>query len=483
MGVGIDISEKVKSQEELAQSEERYRTIIEQASDAIFISDLTGHYLDVNSNGIKLSGYSKEELLNLTIYDLMPVNDMEKNPPKLDEIIAGNVTVNERLFKAKDGSLKEVEISAKLLSDGRFIGIVRDITTRKKTQEALRISEEKYRLLFNQNPMPMWMISLPERKFLDVNSAAIDFYGYSKEEFLGMTAYDIRPSEQIQKLKEFDSKYSSNGIIHAGVWEHQKKDATIVKVNIITHNIFYEGKEARLVLANDVTQKITAEEALKKSHEELRQLATHLEKVRETERTNIAREIHDELGQQLTGLKMDISWLNRKLKNQDEDVQVKINETIQLIDTTVKTVRRIATELRPSILDDLGLLAAMEWQSEEFEKRSEISCVFSSNVLEAKVNPDLATGIFRIYQECLTNVLRHSEATRVTSFLQIKDHILVLTITDNGIGFVEKEIADKKTLGLLGMKERTNLLGGTYEITSRPGKGTSVLIIVPLRDH
>lgn len=483
MGVGIDISEKVKSQEELAQSEERYRTIIEQASDAIFISDLTGHYLDVNSNGIKLSGYSKEELLNLTIYDLMPVNDMEKNPPKLDEILAGNVTVNERLFKARDGSLKEVEISAKLLSDGRFIGIVRDITTRKKTQEALRISEEKYRLLFNQNPMPMWMVSLPDRKFLDVNSAAIDFYGYSKEEFLEMTAYDIRPKNQIQKFQEFNLKYSSNGISHAGVWEHRKKDATIVKVNIITHNIFYEGKDARLVLANDVTQKITAEEALKKSHEELRQLATHLEKVRETERTNIAREIHDELGQQLTGLKMDISWLNRKLKNQDKDVQMKINETIQLIDTTVKTVRRIATELRPSILDDLGLLAAMEWQSEEFEKRSEISCVFSSNVSEAKVNPDLATGIFRIYQECLTNVLRHSEATRVTSFLQIKDHILVLTITDNGKGFVEKEIADKKTLGLLGMKERTNLLGGTYEITSRPGKGTSVLIIVPLRDH
>jgi len=104
-------------------------------------------------------------------------------------------------------------------------------------------------------------------------------------------------------------------------------------------------------------------------------------------------------------------------------------------------------------------------------------------VSEAKVNPDLATGIFRIYQECLTNVLRHSEATRVTSFLQIKDHILVLTITDNGKGFVEKEIADKKTLGLLGMKERTNLLGGTYEITSKPGKGTSVLIIVPLRSH
>jgi len=225
-----------------------------------------------------------------------------------------------------------------------------------------------------------------------------------------------------------------------------------------------------------------AEEALNKSHEQLRQLATHLEKVRETERTHIAREIHDELGQQLTGLKMDISWLGRKITNQGNDVKLKINETIHLIDLTVKTVRRIATELRPSILDDLGLLAAMEWQSEEFEKRSEISCVFSSNVTEANVSADLATGIFRIYQESLTNVLRHSAASQVKSFLKIKEGILEFSISDNGKGFIANEIANKKTLGLLGMKERTNLLGGSYEITSKPGKGTSVLIIVPLNN-
>ncbi|HSN61132.1 MAG TPA: PAS domain-containing sensor histidine kinase [Ferruginibacter sp.] len=326
----------------------------------------------------------------------------------------------------------------------------------------------------------MWMISLPEKMFLDVNTAAIEFYGYSKEEFLKMTAFDIRPKDKIQKYIDFDAESQGTGVTFAGVWDHKKKDGTIVKVNIITHNIFYEGHNARLVLANDVTQKILAEEALNKSHEQLRQLATHLEKVRETERTHIAREIHDELGQQLTGLKMDISWLGRKITNQDNDVKLKIKETIHLIDLTVKTVRRIATELRPSILDDLGLLAAMEWQSEEFEKRSEISCVFSSNVTEANVSPDLATGIFRIYQESLTNVLRHSEASQVKSFLQIKEDILEFTISDNGKGFIAKEIADKKTLGLLGMKERTNLLGGSYEITSKPGKGTSVVIIVPL---
>ena len=482
MGVGIDISERVKSQQELAQSEERYRTIIEQASDGIFISDLSGKYLDVNTNGVRLSGYTKDELLNLSVYDLIPVEDIDKNPVKFQEILTGNVAINERVLKRKDGSLREIEVSAKLLADGRYLGIVRDITTRKRAQEALRLSEEKYRLLFNQNPMPMFMVELPDRKFIDVNIAAIDFYGYNKEEFLRMTSNDIRPDYAAYELKDFDFT-NETGVHNAGIWDHKKNDGTIVRVNIIAHNILYEGKDVRLVLANDVTEKVKAEEELIKSHEALRQLATHLEKVRETERTLIAREIHDELGQQLTGLKMDISWLNRRLKNQDAEVQQKITETILLIDTTVKTVRRIATELRPSILDDLGLLAAMEWQSEEFEKRFEIACIFGSNVTDVKINPDQATGVFRIYQESLTNVLRHAEATEVIVNLQIKDQTLVLTIRDNGKGFIAKEIENKKTLGLLGMKERTTLMGGTYEISSQPGEGVSVIIVVPLKNN
>lgn len=479
MGVGLDISDRVRSQEELNKSEEKYRTIIEQASDGIFISDLNGNYEDINSKGVKLTGYSKEELLKINLFDLMPPEDIVNNPPKLNKIMQGNVVLNERVLRTKSGELIEIEVSAKLLADGRFIGIVRDITERKRTQEALRKSEEKYRLLFNQNPTPMWMLSWPGNQFLDVNNAAIKFYGYSKQEFLQMSGHEISlqiNSNQTNAIPEG----LANRKDFTGISEHIKKDGSTVKVNIVAHNIVYEGSDAVLVLANDVTEKILAEEALKKSHKELRQLATHLEKVRETERTHIAREIHDELGQQLTGLKMDISWLNRKIKNQDTEVHLKIAETIELIDTTVKTVRRIATELRPSILDDLGLIAALEWQSEEFEKRFEIKCVFKSNVAEAQIGAELATGIFRIYQESLTNVLRHSEGTMVSSFLRIEDRILRFTIKDNGKGFIATDIENKKTLGLLGMKERTNLLGGTYEITSSPGEGTSVLIIVPL---
>lgn len=479
LGVGIDISVRVKSQQQLLQSEENYRTVIEQASEAIFISNAEGNYLDVNTNGMKLTGYSREEILGKTFYDLMLPEDIATNPAKVESLLRGEVVINERNLVCKNNVLREVEISAKQLSDGRFLAMVRDITERKKAEEALKSSENKYRLLFDQNPMPMWMLSIPERQFLDVNNAAINFYGYSKAEFLLMTAYDIRPDEESNRLKKYSTQ-PHEGVQNAGIWTHQKKDGSIVQMDIVTHDIYYEGANARLVLAIDVTEKVKAELALQQSKQEFRELATHLEKVRETERTHIAREIHDELGQQLTGLKMDISWLNRRIKSEDAAIQAKIAETITLIDTTVKTVRRISTALRPSILDDLGLVAAMEWQSEDFEKRSEIHCSFNSNVTVAQVEPDVATGIFRIYQECLTNVLRHAAATKVTSFLQIKDHILVLNISDDGQGFLVSEIGHKKTLGILGMKERAFLMGGTYEISSSPGKGTSVIIIVPL---
>lgn len=480
MGVGIDISERLASQLQLAQSEERYRTLIEQASDGIFISNKEGQYQDVNSNGVKLSGYSKEELMQLTIYDLMAPGDEINNPLKLEELLEGDVVINERKMKRKNGELINVEISAKLLADGRFLGMVRDITARKIAEEELRLSEEKYRLLFYKNPMPMMMISMPERNFLDVNDAAINFYGYSKEEFLRMNVLDIRPEEDKNKLKMMLADNQS-GINYAGIWRHIKKDGSIVNVNIISHDISYEGKPARLVLADDVTEQMLAEESLQQSHEAYRQLASHLETIREAERTHIAREIHDELGQQLTGLKMDISWLSKKIKPADKEVKTKISETIELIDGTVKTVRRIATELRPSILDDLGLIAAMEWQSEEFERRSGIKTKFQSNITAIAIDTNTATGIFRIYQESLTNVMRHAHATKVEASLLINDDEIKLIIADNGKGFIVEEIANKKTLGLMGMRERASLLGGTYEISSDPGKGTAVIIVVPFK--
>ena len=479
MGIGIDISEKIQSQKELFESEKKFRTLVQQASDGIIITDEDGNFIEVNETAATLTGYKKEELDNMNTDDIFFEEGGVKTPLRYNAMASGAVVISEHFVRRKGGKMINVEVSAKQLYDGRFQRILRDITERIQVEEALKVSEKKYRLLFNDNPLPMWINSQDDSNFIDVNNAALISYGYSKKEFFKMKLADLDSlGNSLKKHLPLDNVDSTK---MQSVFEHVKKDGQKIIVNILTHDIIFEGKPAILSLANDITAKFEAEENLQKSNEALRSLASHIETIREKERSHMAREIHDELGQQLTGLKMDISWLNKKINSQDEAVKEKMKDAIALIDKTVITVRRIATQLRPSILDDLGLIAAMEWQSEEFEKRSEIKSIFSSNVSQLKINTDVATAVFRIFQESLTNVLRHSQATEVISFFRLENNIITLFIEDNGIGFKENEIKNKKTLGLLGMKERIQLINGKYEINGNSGKGTSVIITVPLK--
>lgn len=228
-----------------------------------------------------------------------------------------------------------------------------------------------------------------------------------------------------------------------------------------------------------------AEEKMQQMNEELRSLSAHLLNIREEERARIAREIHDELGQQITGLKMDVSWLGKKLSGKDIPavVREKLSDMASLLDDTVHTVRKIASELRPSLLDDIGLVAALDWQSNEFKKRFGIPVLFVSQYEELKIETAIATGLFRIYQETLTNVARHARATKVESSLEMDDNNVTLTIIDNGKGFDASNIKNRKTLGLLGMKERAAIIGGILEIKSELKKGTTVTISVPVQKN
>lgn len=219
---------------------------------------------------------------------------------------------------------------------------------------------------------------------------------------------------------------------------------------------------------------------LKLSYTQLRKLASHLQNVREEERSAIAREIHDELGQLLTGLKLDISWLMMKLSNADENLQVKASNMEQLVTVCLKTVRKISRELHPAILDKLGVVEAIQWQSNEFEKRSGIKIELDLTPSPIDISSKTAIALFRIFQESLTNIVRHAEATKVSCRLEKHDGHLVLTVTDNGKGFDMKTVKGKESLGLLSMKERTVMLGGIYDIASKPRKGTKVTVEVPL---
>ncbi|MBI5022075.1 MAG: sensor histidine kinase [Ignavibacteriales bacterium] len=229
-----------------------------------------------------------------------------------------------------------------------------------------------------------------------------------------------------------------------------------------------------------------SERQLKESYDKVRQFAVHLQSVREEERTRIAREIHDELGQLLTVMKMDIALLSKKIKSQNENrfacEAIKSLQTMSgLADSTIQSVRRIATQLRPEILDELGLREAIEWETGLFQERTKILTNFSSSKEFISLDPERATALFRIFQETLTNIARHSQATQIDVTIDLFDSELILLVSDNGKGITQVEATGSRSLGLLGMRERAQVFGGSVDITGIPGKGTMVKVRVPLK--
>jgi len=225
-----------------------------------------------------------------------------------------------------------------------------------------------------------------------------------------------------------------------------------------------------------------AEEQLRESHAQLRALSVYLQSVREEERTRIAREVHDELGQALTSFKLDLSWIAGKLPRELKPLQDKTRALTSQIDSTIQTVRRISSELRPGVLDHLGLAAALEWQANEFQNRTGIKCDVQAELQDMNLDQNLSTTFFRIFQETLTNVIRHAGATHVTVHLKEADDHITLEVKDNGRGISRTDISDSKSMGLLGMRERAALLGGIFRIGRLThGRGTRVSVRLPAR--
>ena len=335
-----------------------------------------------------------------------------------------------------------------------------------------------------------WSDSVDKERVLDyvfehqrmtkLNSAILtQFNASSPEELLGMTpaqffAHDI-PMAKARWREFFDSGY-----LHTET-DERRLDGTPMRIEgdyMLIHD--ERGRIAgHFGIQRDITDRHFASEQVRVAAEQLRALASRLQQVREEERTEVAREIHDELGQALTGLKLDIAWMKNRLPR-NHAMMEQCASVIERIDQTLTAVRRIATELRPSILDQLGLAAALEWQGQEFRARTGIDVTTEIVVDDALIPDKLGSSAFRILQESLTNVLRHSKATHVAIRLERTPSLLTLEITDNGVGASPTYLNGTRSLGVIGMRERALACGGEFSIAGTPGKGTTVLLRVPL---
>ncbi len=315
-------------------------------------------------------------------------------------------------------------------------------------------------------------------KFLRCNKNFEFTSGYVWEEIINMSPTDFFEYPKKDPANKWIEKVFAEGYAETEA-ALLTKDGKKIPYYFTGSAVHLEDQTCLIGIGVDISGRKQSEKEQRLLNSELRRLSAHLQNVREEEQTRIAREIHDELGQQITGLKIDLSWVKKKLISNAEPalIQEKISSMNSLLDETIQTIRKIASELRPAILDDLGLCAALEWQSREFERRFNVRSEFISSAKELLVAPAIASGLFRMYQESLTNIARHANAKNVVAKLEIKNHDIILTISDDGKGFVTNSV-NKKTLGLLGMKERSLSIGGKLMIESEPGKGTTVTIIV-----
>jgi PAS domain S-box-containing protein len=467
-------------EEALRESEIRFRRVTEAAFEGLAVTEW-GRLIDVTGKLAKLFGYQRSELIGRSIAELIAPNVRNDT---LTKILSGYSMPYESICLKKDKTIFPVEVCGKnYASKGRVLCVtaIRDITRRKMAEKVLQESESKYKTLTENSLTGIFIHQ--NGKLIFVNDKFAEMHGYKPEELLRKSHLLLVHPDQKKNMKGMASKRLKGKSVPQQ-YEVQRitKDGKTIWCEMMATLIEYKGKPAIMGNLIDITERKLAEVAIKQSEEQLRNLTTYLQKIGEVERTNIAREIHDELGLGLTVLKIDLSWLRKRLPENEIPLHDKAETMTQLIDKTIQTVKKISTELRPGLLDDLGLAAAIEWQAEEFQKRTGIQCKITIDPKDITFDRDRNTAIYRIFQETLTNVARHAQATEVDVSLRQRDVQLELIVRDNGRGITEKELDNPRSFGLIGIRERVKIFNGINIIKGIPGKGTTVTVRMPIRD-
>jgi PAS domain S-box-containing protein len=330
--------------------------------------------------------------------------------------------------------------------------------------------------------IPHAVIGLQDRRIIFVNKGVTAVFGWTSDELIGRyTRLLYRTEKDYERIAGKLYSVLEKQPIASMEFPCVRKDGTEIECMINAARIGKQLKEKRVVITyEDITDRKRAVQELELSRQQLRKLSAHLQSIREKERTRIARELHDELGQLLTAMNTDIILLKNKIPAGQTVLSDRVHNLSSLVDLTMKTVKQIYMGLRPGMLDHLGLTAAIGWQAEEFSRRTGIACKVSFSPEDMVIDPDLATTVFRIFQETLTNVQRHAEATRVTVRLKATNDRLEFVVKDNGKGITHRQMEKPDSFGLLGIKERVYHWGGKESIVGKSGLGTTITISIPL---
>jgi PAS domain S-box-containing protein len=473
------------SEKMVFEGNELFRKIFEEGPLGMNIITFDRQIVRANSTFGNMLGYSRDEIGSMRIEDITHSEDIDDDINLHKELCAGLIPYykREKRYVSKSGKLVWASVTVSLIRDKEgavayAMEMVENIALRKQIEEILRTSEERYRTLVKNFPNGTVILFDRELKLVVVDGASIEKVGFSEGLLEGKTLRQVF-SAKICSIVEPRCRAALRGL--TDVFEISYANH-VYQVHILPVKEGGRPVVWGMIMAQDITGQKRVEKSLNNSQKQLRSLALRLQRVREEERTYIAREIHDELGQALTGLKMDLAWLLKRLPHDQPLLNEKVRSMMQLSDSTIHSVSKISSELRPGVLDDLGLIAAIQWQAQDFQKRTGIACRFISTMEEIALDKDCATAVFRIFQETLANIIRHSGATIVTINLRKVRRKLVLSVTDNGRGIMDTEIRNPRSLGLLGMKERVMLFKGELNIVGKEGKGTHIEVRIPLEE-
>ena len=463
-----------KANLELKKSEKKYRTFTEQTNEIIEKCDASGRFVFANDFFKRRLEYNDEDLSNLTISDILAEGSMNIDQEISKDEVITNV---QKIFKSKSG--KRIYIEGTILleyKNGKFdgsMGFFNDVTEKKKLEQSLIASELKFRNFFNLAPIPMWVIDPLTNKFILVNKAALEHYGYSEDEFFDMAIFDIRVREDILKESEDvpNVKEKTLSLRHDEMgrfnFYHLKKDGEKIEVEIYTSPILINDKQCILAISIDVTERNQFENKITKA----------IIKAQEDERYEIGSELHDNVCQILAAAKINLGMIRPSL---EPSVMQFYNQSSDAILLATKEIRNLSHRLVPSFFDNTKLEEAFESLLKTFNVKGNynISMYFDNSSKNTLIDQEIQLNLYRILQEQLRNIINHSSCTDIEVSLFVCHNLLHMRIADNGVGFEVNDI--KQGIGLANMKRRAELFSGKLHINTSLGQGCEIMIIIPI---
>ena len=484
-----DISARKQMENNLRESEEKFRAIFEGALDGILLMDAeTRRFVSANPAFCASIGCEPNELTNFAVLDIHPPEDIPWIVEDIQRHVRGETKVSFDIpVLRRDGSIFYADIrSSPILLNGKQyrVGVFRDNSTRRELEEVRRLSELKHRLLFEASHDALMTLWPPTWEFVGANQATLKLFGSdSPEQLLGRGPWGVSPefqpdgeksSEKALKMIEIAMNEGSNSF----EWLHQRMDGTPFFAEVLLTRIDLGTEVFIQATVRDITNRRQADNALRESQQLLRELAAQSAASREAELKNVAREVHDELGQILTAVRMDVSLLRMQFGEHNPQLNQKIQDMMVLVDKAIQGVRDVTVNLRPPALD-MGLVPALTWLTNDFNSRNNSVCSLRLVNNPRELTEAQTVVIFRIVQESLTNVARHAAASRVDITLGQVESGVEITVQDDGQGFDVVQKPGKKSFGLLGMKERALAVNGRVNVVSTTGKGTVVSVYIP----